>query len=327
MLRQCTIIGATILTSCLLFSSQAYADISKGDSALAAGNKTQAIAFYQSQESDILAKIKLAQVYMGFDLDEAEEWIELARKQDNQDPRMHFTRGSIMGQQAANSIFSALSYAGKSLDSFEQAVVLEPSNIAYQLGLLSFYLQAPSIAGGDKDKAKQVAQTISALDPVEGLKANIMVYSALEDKAGLDRLLQEGLAQHSNDPWFLFNAGMIKQNNQEYGQAIGLLSQVPLDAENEEFQQRYFSAQYQIGKTAILAEDFYPVGLAALDNYISNATIGNGMPSIDWATFRKANIVQAMGDKANASQLYKSIQADDDKQLQKALKKALKQLS
>jgi tetratricopeptide (TPR) repeat protein len=310
-----------------LFSSQAYADISKGDSALAAGNKTQAIAFYQSQESDILAKIKLAQVYMGFDLDEAEEWIELARKQDNQDPRMHFTRGSIMGQQAANSIFSALSYAGKSLDSFEQAVALEPSNIAYQLGLLSFYLQAPSIAGGDKDKAKQVAQTISALDPVEGLKANIMVYSALEDKAGLDRLLQEGLAQHSNDPWFLFNAGMIKQNNQEYGQAIGLLSQVPLDAENEEFQQRYFSAQYQIGKTAILAEDFYPVGLAALDNYIANATIGNGMPSIDWATFRKANIVQAMGDKANASQLYKSIQADDDKQLQKALKKALKQLS
>lgn len=326
MLRQCTIICATILTSSLLFSSQAYADISKGDSALASGNTTEAIAFYQSQESDILAKIKLAQVYMSFDLDEAEDWIELARKQNDQDPRMHFARGNIMGLQAANSIFSALSYAGKSLDSFELAVALEPSNISYQLGLLSFYLQAPSIAGGDKDKAKQVAKAITELDPLEGLKANIMVYSALEDKTGLDRLLQEGLAQHSNDPWFLFNAGMIKQNNKEYAQAIGLLSQVPLDVENEELQQRYFSAQYQIGKTAILAEDFYPVGLAALDNYIANAAIGNGMPSIDWATFRKANIVQAMGDKASASQLYKSIQADDDKQLQKALKKALKRL-
>jgi hypothetical protein len=69
------------------------------------------------------------------------------------------------------------------------------------------------------------------------------------------------------------------------------------------------------------------VGLAALDNYIANAAIGNGMPSIHWATFRKANIVQAMGDKVTASQLYKSIQANDDKQLKQALKKTLKRLS
>jgi tetratricopeptide (TPR) repeat protein len=314
------------LSFSLTFCTLAHADISKGDAALAAGNTTQAIAFYQSQESDINAKIKLAAVYMAIDLDEAEDWIELARKQDDQDPKMHFTRGNIMGMQAANSIFSALSYAGKSLDSFEQAVALEPTNISYQMGLLSFYVQAPGIAGGDMDKAKQVAQAITALDPIEGLKANIMVYTALEDKPGLDRLLQEGLTKHSDDPWFLFNAGMIKQNHQEYAQAIGLLSQVPLDVENEEYQQRYFSAQYQIGKTAILAEDFYPVGLAALDNYIANAAIGNGMPSIHWATFRKANIVQAMGDKVTATQLYKSIQAKDDKQLKKALKKALKRL-
>lgn len=326
--RHYTLLCAAFAVASLIFySTLAFADISKGDSALAAGNTTQAIAFYQSQESDILAKIKLAQVYMKLDLDEAEDWIELARKQDDQDPRMHFTRGSIMGQQAANSIFSALSYAGKSLDSFEQAVALAPTNIDYQLGLLSFYVQAPSIAGGDMDKAKQVAQAITALDPIEGLKANVMVYTALEDKPGLELLLQEGLAQHSDDPWFLFNAGMIKQNHQEYAQAIGLLSQVPLDAENEEYQQRYFSAQYQIGKTAILAQDFYPVGLAALDNYIANAAIGNGMPSIHWATFRKANIVQAMGDKVTATQLYKSIQANDDKQLKQALKKALKRLS
>lgn len=310
-----------------MVSTFANADIDKGDAALAAGKTTEAIAFYQSQDADILAKIKLAQVYINIDLDEAEDWIERARKQDENDPRMHFTRGSIMGQQASNSIFSALSYAGKSLDSFAQAVALEPTNIKYQLGLLSFYLQAPGIAGGDTDKAKQVAQAISLLDPAEGLKANIMVYSSLEDQQGLDRLLQEGLAKHSDDPWFLFNAGMIKQNNQEYGHAIGLLSQVPADVDNAEYQQRYFSAQYQIGKTAILAKDFYPQGLAALDNYIVNAAIGNGMPSVHWATFRKANIVQAMGDTAAAMKLYKSIDAADDKQLSKALQKTLKKLS
>ena len=315
----------------LSFHSSAYADLIKGDVALAAGDLTEAIAFYQSSEHDIEAKIKLASIWMNRDLDSAEDWIEKARKQNSEHAQMHFLRGQIMGMQASNSIFSALSYASKSLESFEKAVALAPDNVNYQNGLLSFYTQAPGIAGGDMDKAKSVALAIAALDPIEGLKANIMVYSQLDDQEGLNALLQKGLTEHSDDSWFMFTAGMIKQSQQEYAQAVGMLSQVSKnqEAKNEESTdqtniQRYYSAQYQIGKTAILANDFYEQGLNALNNYIDNALISDGMPSIGWASLRKANIIEAMGDKTAAYQLYMSIEHHDDKQLKKELKKVLK---
>lgn len=370
--RLLPMIKVCLLMGVISFHSVSYADITKGDAALAAGDTTQAIAFYQSSEKEIEAKMKLASVWMTRDLDDAEDWIEKARKQDPNHAPMHFLRGQIMGMQASNSIFSALSYAGKSLDSFEKAVALEPTNVAYQQGLLSFYTQAPSIAGGDMDKAKEVASAITALDPIEGLKANIMVYSQLDDEAGLQALIQTGLTQHSDDPWFMFTAGMIKQSQKEYAQAIGMLSQVPkhvpaTDTASESTtteestkevssthvstthvstthvsstqdsttkdsttidsnSQRYYSAQYQIGKTAILAKDFYEQGLTALNNYIEHAQISDGMPSVSWATYRKANIIEAMGDKSTAYQLYQSVQHNDDKQLKKELKKALKRL-
>ncbi|GAB2907280.1 hypothetical protein [Rheinheimera gaetbuli] len=51
--------------------------------------------------------------------------------------------------------FLALSYAKKSLPCLEQAVALQPHNISYSKGLMSFYLGAPGIAGGDKQLAWQ----------------------------------------------------------------------------------------------------------------------------------------------------------------------------
>ena len=75
-----------------------------------------------------------------------------------------------------------------------------------------------------------------------------------------------------------------------------------------------------------MAKDFYEQGLTALNNYIEHAQISDGMPSVSWATYRKANIIEAMGDKSTAYQLYQSVQHNDDKQLKKELKKALKRL-
>ncbi len=51
---------------------------------------------------------------------------------------------------------------------FEQAVELDPSNIAARRDLLEFYLDAPWVVGGDEDKARDQVRAIALLDPVQG---------------------------------------------------------------------------------------------------------------------------------------------------------------
>ena len=62
--------------------------------------------------------LEQAQTLLGDDPDEAEEKIEAALELAPKRADVHFLCGQVMGIQASQSIFSALSYAGKSLDCF-----------------------------------------------------------------------------------------------------------------------------------------------------------------------------------------------------------------
>jgi hypothetical protein len=46
---------------------------------------------------------------------------------------------------------------------------------------MSFYLMAPSIGGGDTDKALSLANDIAKLDEVKGIAAKALYYSAVDD--------------------------------------------------------------------------------------------------------------------------------------------------
>jgi tetratricopeptide (TPR) repeat protein len=66
----------------------------------------------------------------------------------------HELMGNIEGIKIINGgMFAAMSGASKVRDSFLKAVELDPKNYSARMSLLSFYLQAPGIAGGGKDKA------------------------------------------------------------------------------------------------------------------------------------------------------------------------------
>jgi len=61
---------------------------------------------------------------------------------------------------------------------FEVAVRLAPRDIPARRDLMQFFVQAPWIVGGDKDKAKQQVEAIAAIDPVEGRLARAAYLSA-----------------------------------------------------------------------------------------------------------------------------------------------------
>jgi tetratricopeptide (TPR) repeat protein len=134
--------------STLTFAN-AISSLGNAITVLKTGQTEQAIVLFEKQKHDPDAMIYLAKIYMDTDLDEAEAWIEKALKANLKDAEAHYVRGAIMGRQASGSIFSALSYAEKSVNSFTKAVELQPDSIKYRKGLMQFHTGAPSIAGGD----------------------------------------------------------------------------------------------------------------------------------------------------------------------------------
>jgi len=81
----------------------------------------------------------------------------------------HLWLGRIYGEKASHSsFFSAAGLAKKVRTEFETAVQLDPANLEARSDLAEFYVEAPGMVGGGKDKAAAQAQELSKLDPAQG---------------------------------------------------------------------------------------------------------------------------------------------------------------
>lgn len=89
--------------------------------------------------------------------------------------------GRAYGEKAdASSFVSALDFARKFRSTMERAVELNPNNAAARSDLAEFYVQAPGIVGGGRDKAAAQADALARLDP--GVAAYIRGLLAEKDK-------------------------------------------------------------------------------------------------------------------------------------------------
>jgi len=80
----------------------------------------------------------------------------------------HLWLGRIYGEKAEHANFlSAAGLARKVRLEFETAVRLNPNSVAARSDLAEFYMEAPGILGGGRDKAEMQAQVLAALDPVK----------------------------------------------------------------------------------------------------------------------------------------------------------------
>jgi tetratricopeptide (TPR) repeat protein len=82
--------------------------------------------------------------------------------------RYHLWLGRIYGEKADRaSWFTAAGLAGKVRSEFETAVKLNPDNVDAGVDLAEFYLEAPGIVGGSRDKAEAQAKALDSLDPAK----------------------------------------------------------------------------------------------------------------------------------------------------------------
>ena len=101
--------------------------------------------------------------------------LALAQKAVQLDPKnadYHLTCAELEGRIAQQSnMMKQLILVRTIRKELDTAAQLDPKNVDAQWGLLQFYWMAPSIAGGDKAKARALASEIAKLDPVQGFSA------------------------------------------------------------------------------------------------------------------------------------------------------------
>jgi tetratricopeptide (TPR) repeat protein len=92
--------------------------------------------------------------------------------------RYHLWLGRACGERASHSVFiKALGWARRVVKEFETAKKLDPENLDVRFDLLEYYLEAPGIVGGGREKAEAEAQVIARLNPEKGFSARASIYS------------------------------------------------------------------------------------------------------------------------------------------------------
>ena len=106
-----------------------------------------------------------------FTLSDWDKGISACEKAVSLDPdnaQYHMWLGRIYGEKADHAGFwTAAGMAKKVRNEFETAVRLNPSSAEARTDLAEFYLEAPGIVGGGRDKAEAQAQQLAGMDPVK----------------------------------------------------------------------------------------------------------------------------------------------------------------
>jgi tetratricopeptide (TPR) repeat protein len=169
----CSLCRALSVILCVLplhASSALSAEEASAKELLVSAHVDDAIRLLQQQTSSSASDAEsfnlLCRAY--FMIDEWDHGIPACERARNLDPSSSsysLWLGRIYGKKAEHAgLISGPSLAKKVRTSFERAVELDPNNWEARTDLAEFYLEAPGIVGGGKDKARQQAEALMHLN-------------------------------------------------------------------------------------------------------------------------------------------------------------------
>src|SRR6059036_1883491 len=205
---------------------------------LASGRVDEAVAALHGQinssPNDAVAHNLLCRAY--FTLGQWDRGISACEKAVALAPdngQYHLWLGRIYGEKADKASFlTAAGLAGKVRTEFETAVKLTPNNVDARSDLAEFYLEAPGIVGGGRDKAAQQADSLLALDPARAHWVNARMAEKRKDFTAAEREYRGAIdASHGSASAWL-NLGLFYRHRNrldEMEQALNHVRSAPLD--------------------------------------------------------------------------------------------------
>ncbi len=127
------------------------------------------------------------------------ESAEKALTADPKDPASHVQVAAVAGRTAEHaSMFRQLSLAKRVKKELDEALQLDPRNADAIYGLVLYSDLAPSFMGGDKEKAKTLAQTLTATAPGRGYLTQATLAHNRNDLVAEAEFLKKAVAADPN---------------------------------------------------------------------------------------------------------------------------------
>jgi len=264
-IKTLTFIKALIIITLTVLVAPANANFNKAQLAFQEKNYSQAKLLFEKQlkknEKNVVAHLYLAKIGVKNEhLDFAEKHIVKAQEysQDKQKEALDNTTqaevfhwlGTIMEKQAEKaSVFSMSGYAKESLNGYLTSIELLPTNLQYRAGLINFYLGAPSLFGGDIDKAIQHAKITFEQDENFGYKMLVNCYAEQGDRQLVLTTYQQAIKKFPLDAELLFMRGSYWKGERKYDKAVSDYQlALTLQAEGNEQKAAQLLSWYWIGR-------------------------------------------------------------------------------
>lgn len=240
--------------------------------------------------------------------DRAERSFERAVEKEPRNGTYHLWLGNSVGQQIGSASAIRQPFMARRIKaSYERAVELDPDLLDARDGLITFYLQAPSIAGGDVNKAREQQREIARRDAVRGHVAAANIAWHGRDTVATERSLRAAMAAAPDSALPVMSLG-TRLNS--WGR--------PADAfaAYDAFLQRHpqnIPVRFQYGRLAAVSGQNLAAGERHLRAIIAVAEWpeGNFVPSKAAAHARLGDVLRQQGKRDDARAAYNAALALD----------------
>jgi len=247
----------------------------------------------------------------------AAKLFEKATERDNQQSVYYQALGEAYGSAIQNvSFLKQMKMSGKIKKAFEKAVELDGDNIDARAGLVTWYVNAPGIAGGNPEKAREQAMEIARRNTFRGHLAMASVFRTEGEDEAAEREYRAAIEESPDEMDAYLVLGLFLTSKENYAEAMQVYD------EGLERNPAAMDLAYQVGRTASISGEFLERGKSALTAYLDYTPLPEE-PGLDWANYRLGLIYQQLGDKEQARQCYQRALAlnADHSEAKKALKK------
>ena len=168
-------------------------------------------------------------------------------------------------QQA--SVFRQRGLAGKAREALHLAVDLDPDHVDARFSLAQYYMFAPRIAGGSKERALEQANEIISRDHRTGYLLTAQIYAKKKDDSLAAEWYRATRQSFPRDPEVLYTVGMYHQGQESWDDAFSAFEAATALPVDEDTRSWVRNSLYQIGRTGVFSEQNVERAIEALQEF------------------------------------------------------------
>jgi tetratricopeptide (TPR) repeat protein len=217
----------------------------------------------------------------------------------NDESLYHLWLGRIYGEKADSSNFlTAANLAGKVRDELQKAVQLNPDSADARTDLAEFYLEAPGIIGGGRDKAEAQAQALAKLAPDRAHWVYARIAEKNKDFATAEKEYRAAIEASHGSAHDWFNLALFYSHQKDYdAMQRTLVHTMSLPIDQPE-------VRMESAELLIRAGRDFPDAIQWLHQYLSGPTV-EAAPAFK-AHYLLGTVLEKQGEQQQAAQEYEA---------------------